>query len=243
MNCSNTDLVDAHIIPKGFGRIIRGPGRNIVMSLQDVRDAQPPLGEFDRNILCAACDNKLGYFDDYAIEVCRKFETKRIRSPHRSFEYRNFEGERFTKFVLAVLWRASISKRDNFEEISLGPYEDQARDVLFGAAPLAQFKPFQVIVQRYTSPHLNMKGIYSLPKRAPFTDLNLNTYGFMLSGFRILAKVDSRPLPAGFKPFITNVTQTLRGLFVEFEKTPEFERVKDAAVNHLIRTKGRGLDR
>jgi hypothetical protein len=68
--------------------------------------------------------------------------------------------------------------------------------------------------------------------------MNLHAHGFMLSGFRILAKFDRRPLVAGFAPFVTNTALTLRGFFVEFEKALEFERVKNIAVNHLIRTKG-----
>ena len=84
-----------------------------------------------------------------------------------------------------------------------------------------------------------MQGIYTIPSRAPF--MNLNAYGFMLSGLRILAKLDRRPLNKGLAPFVTNSALKLRGFFVEFEKTPEFERVKNIAVNHLIRTKGMPL--
>ena len=236
LNCSSTDLIDAHIIPRGFARLIRGPGPNMTISIQQAREAKPQLGEFDPDILCAACDHKLGYFDDYAIDVCKQFDRKHNRLPNDMFEFDNFDGDRFTKFILAVLWRASISKRSTFNEVSLGPYENKARDVLFGTKPLQNLKSFEVLVQRYTSVHLDMQGIYSIPTRAPF--MNLNAYGFMLSGFRILAKFDRRPLNVGYVPFITNSALKLRGFFIEFEQTPEFERVKDIAVNHLIKTRG-----
>jgi hypothetical protein len=62
LNCSSTDLIEAHIIPKGFARLIRGPGPNVALSIQQVREAKPQLGEFDKNILCASCDHKLGIF-------------------------------------------------------------------------------------------------------------------------------------------------------------------------------------
>jgi hypothetical protein len=237
LNCSSTDLINAHIIPKGFARIIRGAGPNVALSAQDVREARPQLGEFDANILCAACDHKLGVFDDYAIEVCRQFERKHTQLSKDLFEYQNFDGDKFTKFVLAVLWRASISKRAAFENVSFGPYENRSREVLFGAKPLQTLKSFQVLIQRYTSAHLDMRGIYSLPVRVPF--MNLNAYGFMLSGFRILAKLDNRPLNVGFAPFVTNSARTMLGLYIEFEKTPEFDRVKDIAASHMIRTRGK----
>jgi hypothetical protein len=54
-----------------------------------------------------------------------------------------------------------------------------------------------------------------------------------------LAKLDRRPLNVGFAPFVTNSAQTMRGLFVEFEKTTEFERVRDITVNHMIRRGGK----
>lgn len=237
LNCSRTDLIEAHIIPKGFARIIRGPGPNMALSVRKVREAKPQLGEFDRHILCADCDQKLGSFDDYAIDVCRHFERRHLRLPNDVFEYPAFDGEKFTKFVLAVIWRASLSKRDVFREVSLGPYDDQTRDVLFGAKPLRSLKAFEVLVQRYTSEHLDMKGIYSFPRRGPF--MNLNAYQFMLSGFRILAKFDRRPLDPEWTHFVTNSARTMRGFFIEFEKTPEFEGVKEVAVNHLMRTQGR----
>jgi hypothetical protein len=38
------------------------------------------------------------------------------------FELVDVDGEKFAKFVLAVLWRASISSRPDYANVSLGPY-------------------------------------------------------------------------------------------------------------------------
>ena len=100
LNCSSTDLVEAHIIPKGFARIIRGLGPNIALSIQQVREAKPQLGEFDRNILCAACDHRLGLFDDYAVDLCKQFDRKHVRLSNDMFELEGFDGEKFTKLFL-----------------------------------------------------------------------------------------------------------------------------------------------
>lgn len=104
--------------------------------------ARPELGEYYRDILCRDCDNKLGVFDDYAIDVCRAFKKKHTRDG-KLFAILNVDGDKLAKFILAVLWRASISKRESFFGIRLGPYEPQARDVLFGAAPLSSLRAFQ----------------------------------------------------------------------------------------------------
>jgi hypothetical protein len=63
------------------------------------------LGEYDRGILCANCDQALGTFDHYAINVCKEFDAKHIRLSADLFELTGFDGEQFAKFVLAVLWR------------------------------------------------------------------------------------------------------------------------------------------
>jgi hypothetical protein len=46
-------------------------------------------------------------------------------------------------------------RRRNFAPIDLGPYEDQARNVLFGATPLSSLRAFEVIIHRYRSDHMD----------------------------------------------------------------------------------------
>jgi len=233
LNCTSSELIDAHIIPAGFGRLIRGEGPNMSISLEKTTEARPHLGEFDRQILCGNCDHKLGKFDDYAIDVCRTFQRKHRSPTAGMFEFSNFDGQKFAKFVLAVLWRASISKRKNYEKIQLGFYENIARDILFDQTPLSVFGAFEVTAHRYTSKYLDMEGIYSLPVRTKVDETNF--YWFSLSGFRITAKVDSRPFKPKLRPFVINNTDVMRGLFLEFEDTQEFQRVKQIAVNALKR--------
>ena len=78
LNCSSTDLVKAHIMPRGFAKTIRGDEPNVKIAEKGVVvEANPQLGEHDNGILCASCDGKLGILDDYAIEVCQTFETRK----------------------------------------------------------------------------------------------------------------------------------------------------------------------
>lgn len=238
LGCTSSTLIKAHIIPAGFGRIIRGKGPNMSISIEKATEAKPQLGEFDTQILCKDCDHKLGAFDDYAIETARKFESEHKNFSNELFEVANFDGDKFAKFVLAVLWRASISKREAFSNVSLGPYEARARDVLFDRTALGKLDAFEVLVQRYTSDHFDMHGLYTLPARTEF--LNLNTYWFSLTGFRIIAKFDGRPLRPELKQFIVNGKNVLRGLFLEFESTPEWKNFREIGVNALYRRDRQG---
>jgi hypothetical protein len=71
--------------------------------------------------------------------------------------------------------------------VSLGLYEDEARDVLFGLKPLSGFDAFQVLVQRYRSTGIDVDRFYTLPVLAPFE--TLNAYGLSLLGYRITCKI------------------------------------------------------
>jgi hypothetical protein len=123
LNCTSTKLVNAHVIAKGFGRRLRGSGLNVRISPANIGTAKQQLGEFDSDILCADCDGILGRFDDYAIELCQKFEQIHTKPQPDVFELPQSDRELFGKFVFSVLWRASISRRPSLADVKLGPYE------------------------------------------------------------------------------------------------------------------------
>lgn len=196
-----------------------------MLSREKVSHAYPQLGEFDPAILCESCDNKLGIFDDYAIEVCRDFKTAHQKMAHGTFEMPKTDREKFAKFVVSVLWRASISKRASFQPVDLGPYEAVARDVVFGKVEIKECRAFEIMVQRYESRHMDVSGIYFHPVRNTFR--GFNTYGFGIGGFRIITKVDNRRFPEGYSPMIINRSDSFRGIFIEFEKSSEFQSIVD----------------
>lgn len=90
-----------------------------------------PDGEYEGNLLCAYCDNVLlGSLETYASKVIYGGEnipsSEAIRckdgrsvdgTPMQKFE--NIDYTKFKLFMLSILWRASISKRDFFSDIVL----------------------------------------------------------------------------------------------------------------------------
>jgi len=220
LNCHSADLIRAHIIPRASGRQIRGRGRNISLSIDATRRAFPQLGEYDDAILCRDCDNKLGTYDRYAIEFCRSFPVRQRDVGAEAFEVDDFDGDRFAKFVLAILWRASISSRTPFSEIALGKYEAMAQEILFGARDLGSLRALRVFLQRYRSKDIDPAGFYTLPIRMRIR--SLNCYVFALSGFRVLAILDSRSMWTDWAPYLVGGAHTLRGRFTTFENTFEF---------------------
>jgi len=226
-------LIEAHIIPKGFGRLIRGEASNMKLTPDKVREANPQLGEYDPDILCETCDNILGLDDEYALDVWKRFEASHRNLGEDVFELAEVDCERFCKFILSILWRASISRRPSFTSVNLGPYEDLSRDILFGAKRLSDMPAFEVLVQRYLSTSMDPTKWYFHPVRQPFGDLD--AYGFGLAGFRIVAKLDNRPFPEGFRPFVLNRSNVFRGFFVPLEQCSEFQSIAGIVRNNARR--------
>ncbi len=224
LGCTSTELIEAHIIPQSFARDIRdGATRNFRITRHKAAVAKQQLGEFDAHILCAKCDGLLGVLDDYGNEVCRTFARDHVKLEDGAFELRNVDGDRFARFVLAILWRASISKRPGFASVKLGPYEASARDVLFGAKPLSALPEYQLIIERYQSSVGDPSKFYFHPYRLKKT----GTYGFGLAGFRMTARFGKGKPLAGVSRgsrFAVAGSNVLRGYYVEFETAPEFSR-------------------
>ena len=209
--------MEAHIIPRAFARDIKDEGfPNIQLRPDRVGHAKPQSGEYDPDILCGSCDGRLGLLDDYAVTVCRDFKSRHTRDGI-PFEVPGVDCEKLAKFVLAVLWRASISSRPHFAAIRLGPYEDKARDVLFEALPLSELPAFQVTVNRYESARTNVEGIYTHPVRHRKNPRN--RYSFSAGGFHFVAKLDARPLPKNVAPLALSGRGTFRGQFQKLEES------------------------
>jgi hypothetical protein len=226
--CTSTALVKAHIIPQSFARLVQGQSGPNVMLSEEGTTMKLPRGVYDPRILCEQCDGHLNTrYDEPAFRFFRSFDlaaTKIIdlrRSPYEDtpsyFELPTADCDMLSGFVLSVLWRSSISKRPEFSDIRLGPYEDQVREVLWGLRPLSSLRSFELTIHRYRSPQVEIDKTYSLPGRIIGSDLTV--YGFACLGFDIQAKVDNRPLPRCFNHFVINRTKVLRGLIINFDET------------------------
>ena len=220
--CSSTELIRAHLTPRSIGRHVQGASSpNLLVSRTRYTKALP-LGLYDPNILCQKCDGLLNSrYDDPAFELLRSFSglPKVTGGVNAYFEIKGVDCDLLSGFVLSILWRYAISNLPDATEVSLGLYESNAREVLWGIKPLASFPEFQVVCQRYTVGPVDTDKMYSSP--VSMKDLEFNSYGFSMLGFHFLAKVDRRPFPSIFAPYVMNGGGLLRGYFVDFHDTPQ----------------------
>ena len=162
----------------------------------------------------------MGRGDKYALEVCRRFANEHKTTPDGLFEMYNVDGDQFATFVLSVLWRASITSRVECRSVSLGPYESEACEVIFGAKPLHAMTVYQHLLARYEGVgRFNPENSYTFPARRKIG--GTNGWAFALHGFRIMAKLDRRPLPSMWHPFVVNGGAKLIGCFVPMFATRE----------------------
>ncbi len=146
------------------------------------------------------------------------------------FELPDADRELFGKFVLSVLWRASISKRSSVAVVKLGPYEMKFRDVIFSSRSINEIPEAEIILERYTVRRdVDPAGIYFYPTR--FKMAGLNFYNFAVGGFRIRTKVDNRPLPTEIRPLSIS-SGRVWGTFCLFEETSEFEGIINLMRRH-----------
>jgi len=114
-------------------------------------------------------------------------------------------------FVISVLWRASVSSRDFFKNVNLGPFEDIAKQIILDNVPLSDQFPFWM--RRYSESD-NAKGIIFAPMPTRLDGLRF--YTLTMNGFTVWIKVDGQKL----KPPLYNlwVALTNNGQILVYEK-------------------------
>ncbi len=198
LECTATRLIRAHLTPQSFARLVQGDsGPKFLVVSPSRYTKRLTHGLFDLAILCEKCDGFLNtQYDDRAFELLKALDLRLSKLPvppasDAYFEHRGANCELICSFVLSILWRYSISRLPDAAHVDLGPYEDRAREVLWGVKSLGDIPEFQVICQRYTPGPVDTRKIYSSPvdMRGP----DFFSYGFSMIGFHFIAKVDRRP--------------------------------------------------
>jgi hypothetical protein len=162
--CGKGPTCDAHIVARGFARLIADTNNHVLeISQTGAKKAKRQHGFFDGNILCAECDREIGKLDDLAISYCRDFVLPQNITPYQPLFLPKFDTAKMCRFAISVVWRASISSIPQFNDIKLGPYEDVARDLIFGRIQIQSCKELHLQVNVLTSPFLDMKSHIGLP--------------------------------------------------------------------------------
>src|SRR5438876_8781160 len=131
LNCSSTKTIEAHLIPQVFTKEVTvGLAHAIVAPNDEDRIRPSQRGFSDSEILCSACDNRLGALEKSASEALQRIREKTAHAPFGPYPIADFKGDRFIRFCAGLAWKYSVTK-PHYGRIDLGPYQSVLRDIAF----------------------------------------------------------------------------------------------------------------
>lgn len=116
----------SHIIPQGFLDCVGfKPGQikqRVLMSNGQSKTA--PIGVYDQTILCEECEKKQFACDNYAISMLKQHEGAKIVTigQQSAFLFDSPDRRLLRRWIASVLWRASVSSQDIFNDVDLKPF-------------------------------------------------------------------------------------------------------------------------
>ena len=94
----------------------------------------------------------------------------------------------FRKFFISVLWRASISKAEDFSNINLGPYEDIALKIL--ESDIEKDNLFKILIFKFPR-NMDNNSIVHLSK----IKIKHETYCLCMAGYYIYIFINEKNIP------------------------------------------------
>ena len=231
----NGKLVKAHVIPEAFFREMR-VGDEIPLLISGTPNTFPkqsPIGVYDQKILCNQCEPKFDQVDDYGVQVLlnRLHEIfLPITRANRIVAYQteNINQDLLLRFLVATLWRASVSTQAFYNRIDLGPLETLARQTILNPNNPVP-KQFSAVLSRWTTDEKSFFATKGLMDPFPEKSSGVNLYRFYFGEVVAYIKADTLPFPNSFRT-IALLEQSTVLLFVrEISKSKDF-----AAMIHTV---------
>lgn len=218
--CGNDrNLINAHIIPKSFWKFDKVDGRPLAVfsSRPNWRPQRSQQGEYDDNILCEECDNKLGVFDQHAYEnLVIPIGTPYVKSPQvTALKYNGADGKIVHAFVASLAWRASKSQRNYFCRINLGPYEDLLRASFEGDVSAMEF------LDCFIAEFDNRDGLFLNPQYSRMEGVKFAV--FYANRFTFYIKVDKQKTPATYGELIVRAGKPVISVVRSWEGSEQHE--------------------
>ncbi len=218
--CGNqkAKLIKAHIVPACFYREIKKDSGPLLIAQGGEHNKKSPTGVYDKNILCATCDGKIGKWDNIAIQFFTDTSKwlKKDAKGETYYEIWAYDYKALKLFFISLIWKASVSKNTMYKYVNLGPFEQKALNHLRTEDP-GSIHDFSVILYKFSStidPNFmyNSNGqIKAMLNPVADRKDGFNYYRFYLNEFILLIKVDKRPLK---KPFLNLALEENKPLFI-----------------------------
>lgn len=210
-----TALCKAHIIPKWAYK------KNDIYKLIPVDTKEnikrSPMGAYDNSILCKDCDNNFigKNYDNPAFDIFNKIDLSykkpqyiwndRDKRFEKYFDSKltSLEKKVFSKFLLSILWRASISSKTLGKTINLNKYQDIIFNIISDKdKPIGDNIEISFYKVSFSSVTVNLNNMTTIYSKS---DKGFNhTYFIMFKGYMFVIAVGNRIINPLDKRFILN---------------------------------------
>jgi hypothetical protein len=240
--CDET-LVQAHVIPRAFFELHNEKSnserpQSILRSDGSAHPKKSLIGVYDKSLWCQKAEDSVSQYDDYAIQIYRYKHTKSnllldvdsniIKTQFGPLGYimPSFDYERFLKFVLSLIWRASVSHQEGYQKMKIVE-ENELRDRILNDYDVRNFD-VEVLVEKFTPPRPGTKIILE-PSWQSIGGFNY--IRFMFGGFRTRIYPRSDLAPSNLKRFF--LSSNLGAIYLTpFKGSPEQSICFDMVVNN-----------
>ena len=196
-------LVRAHIIPESFFRELRSEEGTLklVTNTKGVYTKRAPIGVYDQEILCKDCEDLFQEVDDYAAKILLNSDNHEELLHYgklAGYRIKNINYILLKRFVISLLWRASISKQNFYKKVNLGPIEARAKKLIWDKSS-GEKHEFSFVLAKFDD-----TGTYSKIVLDPLQErwFGKRYYRFYLGGYILYVKVDSQETPSEWIQFI-----------------------------------------
>lgn len=194
-----TKLCRAHLIPDGLKKFllgdVAGTQKFVRVEMKSAKVQSPVQTlEYDRNILCAECDGKLGVYDQALIEFFQlymaKWQTEKLIEP-KPIRLVVKEPYMVSLGFLAILYRFSLSSRH--PKISIGGKFKSRFESWFlsGQIPSGDSELAKIMVFGTSEgePLINWGMLYYIKR---IREQGVNVYRLQLFGLRIFIRISNK---------------------------------------------------
>jgi len=205
-------LIKSHIIPDFMYKDLYDENHKLNKFSPDLlasgkkKKERPSLGEYESGLLCEKCDNVvIGKYEYYASKTLYGGKLPINESPVfknyinlQDVEFihcKNINYNKFKLFLLSILWRASISKRNLFSDVYLGIHEDTIRKMIFLNNP-KNIDEYPVLLLTYLNDETVYKNIIVQPRI--IKEDGRTMYAFIIAGVVYVFHISRNNIPEIF---------------------------------------------
>ncbi len=193
--------VKSHIIPRSF---YSKEKTLIIPNDSDYHPKRSPIGGYDEEMLVEKGEKYFDKLDNYAfkllIEERDQFSPFILNGINMGITLKKYDYKTLTIFFLSLLWRASVTSREEFKQVKLGPHHsDKIKDLILRPDDTENAKDYTIQLYRFVgNDYVSNQTLEIMKKGGGFLfplklkHEGINYYKLYLCDYVALIKVDSR---------------------------------------------------